>query len=68
MSSRKNGGARPAAGGKTVLVENADGIAWVTLNRPEKRNAISPELSIEMIAALDEKAYRPGLGNYKRDG
>jgi trans-feruloyl-CoA hydratase/vanillin synthase len=55
----KNGGARPAEGekpvpgGKTVLVEITDGIAWVTLNRPEKRNAISPELSAEMIAILD---------------
>jgi trans-feruloyl-CoA hydratase/vanillin synthase len=56
---KKNGGARPAdgekpvPGGKTVLVEITDGIAWVTLNRPEKRNAISPELSAEMIAILD---------------
>jgi len=56
---KKNGGPRPAEGeksipgGKTVLVEIADGIAWVTLNRPEKRNAISPELSAEMIAVLD---------------
>src|SRR5690606_29165813 len=27
--------------GKNVLVEFEDGIAWVTLNRPEKRNAMS---------------------------
>ena len=39
--------------GKTVLVEFDEGIAWVTLNRPEKRNAVSPELSDEMIRVLD---------------
>src|ERR1041385_1056455 len=44
---------KPVPGGNTVLVEIEDGIAWVTLNRPEKRNAISPELSAEMIAVLD---------------
>ena len=30
-------------GGKTVLVDFDDGIAWVRMNRPEKRNAISAE-------------------------
>ena len=30
--------------GKNVLVEFEDKIAWVTLNRPEKRNAMSPTL------------------------
>src|ERR1700683_1685984 len=35
-------------GGQTVLVEIADRIAWVTMNRPEKRNAINPALSFEM--------------------
>jgi trans-feruloyl-CoA hydratase/vanillin synthase len=45
--------AKPLPGGKTVLVEIEDRIAWVTLNRPEKRNAISPELSAEMLQVLD---------------
>jgi trans-feruloyl-CoA hydratase/vanillin synthase len=44
---------KPLPGGKTVLVEIKDRIAWVTLNRPEKRNAISPELSNEMLQVLD---------------
>ncbi|HEY8520145.1 MAG TPA: p-hydroxycinnamoyl CoA hydratase/lyase [Gammaproteobacteria bacterium] len=35
--------------GKNVLVEFEDGIAWVTLNRPEKRNAMSPALNEEMM-------------------
>ncbi|HEY3916505.1 MAG TPA: enoyl-CoA hydratase-related protein [Stellaceae bacterium] len=53
VATCKNGGAKRAATGQTVLVEIEGGIAWVTLNRPEKRNAISPQLSAEMIAALD---------------
>jgi len=32
--------------------ENA-GLTWVILNRPEKRNAMSPELHYDMQAALD---------------
>jgi len=42
----------------TVLVAEADGIATLTLNRPEKRNAISFELLEDLMAAFDvaEKA------------
>ena len=40
-------------GGNTVLVEFEDGIAWVTLNRPEKRNAMNPALNDEMLRVLD---------------
>jgi len=36
-----------------VLVEFQDGIAWVTLNRPEKRNAMSPALNRDMLEVLD---------------
>ena len=42
----------PIPGGNTVLVEFEDGIAWVTINRPEKRNAMSPTLADEMLAVL----------------
>jgi len=38
---------------KTVLVELRDGIAWVTMNRPEKKNAISVAMAREMVAVLD---------------
>ena len=38
---------------KTVKVEFEDGIAWVTWNRPEKRNAFSPTLNREMMIVLD---------------
>ncbi|MGE5146708.1 MAG: p-hydroxycinnamoyl CoA hydratase/lyase [Candidatus Eiseniibacteriota bacterium] len=43
----------PLPGGKTVLVEFDDGIAWVRMNRPEKRNAISAELAHEMFDVID---------------
>ncbi len=33
------------------------GIARITLNRPEKRNALSPELIAELGAALDDSAH-----------
>jgi trans-feruloyl-CoA hydratase/vanillin synthase len=39
--------------GKTVLVEFDAGIAWVSLNRPDKRNAMNPELNAEMVRVLD---------------
>jgi trans-feruloyl-CoA hydratase/vanillin synthase len=39
--------------GDTVLVDFDEGIAWVTLNRPAKRNAMNPALNDEMIRVLD---------------
>jgi feruloyl-CoA hydratase/lyase len=39
---------------ETVLVERDNGITWVTLNRPEKRNAMSPKLHLEMLEVLEE--------------
>ena len=45
----------PGSGGEggNVKIEFEDGIAWVILNRPEKRNAMSPALNREMIGILD---------------
>nr|ACP17971.1 putative enoyl-CoA-hydratase/aldolase [Pseudomonas nitroreducens] len=37
----------------TVDVKVEEGIAWVTLNRPEKRNAMSPTLNREMVEVLE---------------
>ena len=37
---------------KNVKVEIRDGIAWAMLNRPEKRNAMSPALHFDMDDAL----------------
>lgn len=44
----------PVYKNKTVKVEFEDGIAWVYFNRPEKRNAMSPELNQEMEDVLDK--------------
>jgi methylglutaconyl-CoA hydratase len=38
----------------TLKLESAGGIATVTLNRPEKRNAISPDMVHDLLAAFDE--------------
>ena len=44
---------RPLGEWSTVLAEvDGDGIAWVTLNRPEKRNAMNPMLNEEMLDVL----------------
>jgi len=51
MQERSEG--RPTPGWQNVKVEFKDGIAWVFLNRPDKRNAMSPALNREMIEVLD---------------
>ena len=38
---------------KSVKVDVQEGIAWITLNRPEKRNAMNPTLNVEMIDVLE---------------
>ena len=44
---------------KCVKVEKKGGISWVWLNRPEKRNAMSPQLHREMDATLMELETDP---------
>lgn len=39
--------------GENVTVDFEDGIAWVTLNRPARRNAINPGIVWEMNAIMD---------------
>ena len=39
---------------ETVRVLVEEGIAWVELNRPDKRNAMSPTLNREMIDVLEQ--------------
>jgi feruloyl-CoA hydratase/lyase len=41
---------------ETILVEKNDGITWVTFNRPDKRNAMSPQLHLDMDDVLDHLA------------
>lgn len=39
---------------KTILVAESGPIRTITLNRPERRNAMTPEMQMELIAALEE--------------
>ncbi len=47
---------------KNVLVEIEDGIGWVTLNRPEKRNAMSPALNDDMVDVLNRIEVEDSIG------
>jgi methylglutaconyl-CoA hydratase len=40
----------------TILVTEDQSILTITLNRPERRNAMTPEMQTELIAAMDEAA------------
>ena len=42
----------------TILVTEEDGVRTITLNRPERRNAMTPEMQEELIAAMEEAAAR----------
>jgi feruloyl-CoA hydratase/lyase len=39
---------------QTVKIEREDGITWVILNRPEKRNCMNPQMHFEMCEILRE--------------
>jgi 2-(1,2-epoxy-1,2-dihydrophenyl)acetyl-CoA isomerase len=45
-----------------VLTELRDGVAVLTLNRPEKLNALSPDMIQNAIAALERYATDPAVG------
>ena len=42
---------------QTLLVDNKDGVTTITLNRPEKRNAMSPQLHRDMYDCLTDLRY-----------
>jgi trans-feruloyl-CoA hydratase/vanillin synthase len=46
----------------TATVHIADGIAWLSFNRPEKRNCMSPELNRRMFEILEEIEFREDFG------
>lgn len=52
MTHASDGRARATYGSETVLVDVADAVALVTLNRPHARNAIDPKLNLELAQAL----------------
>ncbi len=41
----------------TIAVDITDGIAVLTLNRPDKRNAMSPQLHLDVVDALERLRY-----------
>jgi methylglutaconyl-CoA hydratase len=41
---------------EAILVAESDGIRTITLNRPERRNAMTPAMQLELIAAMEEAA------------
>ncbi len=60
MAKKPAAGTREKIGTwKCVDVELDEGIAWVTLSRPEKRNAMSPDLNDEMVRILDTLEVEP---------
>jgi naphthoate synthase len=45
-----------------IIYQKADGVAKVTINRPEKRNAFRPETITEMIDAFTDAREDPAIG------
>ncbi len=41
---------------KTIVVAESASLRTITLNRPERRNAMTPEMQMELIAALEDTA------------
>lgn len=41
---------------RTILVSDNADVRTITLNRPERRNAMTPEMQLELIAAMNEAA------------
>src|SRR6202795_174267 len=48
-------------GYQSLLVDRADGIATITMNRPEARNALDLTMREEMLGALDEIERDPAV-------
>lgn len=44
---------------ENIVVERRDGVVTVTLDRPEKRNAINARMARELHALIDDVAVRP---------
>jgi len=47
---------------ETVACTVEDGIAWVSFNRPEKRNCMSPKLNRQMKRVIEDLEFREDVG------
>ena len=45
-----------------VMIDTSDGVAQLTLNDPDRRNAVSQAMNDEIVAALDELEPDPSVG------
>ncbi len=45
----------------TLITEESDGVLTITLNRPERRNALTPAMREELIDVLDEARERAAI-------
>ncbi|MFC1864586.1 enoyl-CoA hydratase/isomerase family protein [Chloroflexota bacterium] len=39
---------------ETIILERKDNIATITLNRPDRMNSVNPQMTLELLAALDD--------------
>jgi 2-ketocyclohexanecarboxyl-CoA hydrolase len=45
-----------------ILYEKKDGVAWITINRPEVRNAFRTRTVVELTEAFLDARWDPGIG------
>ncbi len=45
-----------------VLYGKSDGIAWITINRPEKMNALTPEMFVDLADAVEKADLDENVG------
>ena len=51
----------PSASAQTVLLRVEDGVAWITLNRPDRLNAFAGDMRDRLHDALEGAATDPGV-------
>ena len=56
LSTRKQKQRTMSSDFQTITYEAKDGLCVITLNRPTKKNSFSPEMYVEVSAALSQAA------------